>query len=167
MKHSGKTTLASLSANLLDYPFFDTDQLILPAISPLSVREYYKEYGQNAFIDMEAKVLSDAIALSEKAIISLGGGVCNNEKAISLMKENGKIVFLQRNEKENLEKVLKHGIPPFLDPNDVEGSFHRLYIERTEKYLGFADLVIEVGPYRDKKETAEFVIEKLKENGYV
>ena len=34
---------------------------------------------------------------------------------------------MRRKEKEMLPVILKHGIPAFLDPEDLEGSFHRLY----------------------------------------
>ena len=46
-------------------------------------------------------------------------------------------------------------------------SFHKLYMERDRKYLDMADLVLELGPYGDKEETAKRILEALKENGYV
>ena len=66
-----------------------------------------------------------------------------------------------------LPVILKHGIPAFLDKDNLESSFHEVYVKRDSIYTEEADLIIDMGPYRDKAETAEMVIEKLKENGYV
>ena len=67
-------------------------------------------------------------------ILSLGGGAADNRKLMDYLKENGRIIYLRRDEEDMLPVILKHGVPPFLDPDDIKGSFHRVYCERDRKY---------------------------------
>ena len=64
-----------------------------------------------------------------------------------------------------LPVILKHGVPAFLDPDDIEGSFHEVYERRDAMYRKVADLIIDLGPYGDKAEAAALIAGKLKENG--
>ena len=54
-----------------------------------------------------------------------------------------------------------------LDPDDPEGSFHRVYERRDSIYRSMADLIVDLGPYGDKERIADMLAEKLRENGYV
>lgn len=166
IKHSGKTTQARLVSERLSLPFSDADDLILKEINT-SIREFYKEYGKEAFMEKEYEAVSRYEKENDSFILSLGGGASDNTALMHLMKESGKIIYLKRNESEMLPVILKHGIPAFLDKDNLESSFHEVYVKRDSIYTEEADLIIDMGPYRDKAETAEMVIEKLKENGYV
>ncbi len=166
IKHSGKTTQARLVAGLLSMPYADSDDLILSDID-MTIREYYKAYGKSEFMKRELEAVSKYTESNDDFILSLGGGASDNTPLINLMKDNGRIIYLRREESEMLPVILKHGIPAFLDSNDLEGSFHRVYTERDRIYMENSDLAIDLGHYRDKAETAEYVLEKLKENGYV
>ena len=57
MKHSGKTTFAKRLAANKGLLWADSDDLILQKISPLTVREFYKEFGKEAFIIEERNLL--------------------------------------------------------------------------------------------------------------
>ncbi len=167
IKHSGKTTQARLAAALLSLPYSDSDELILSTIEEESVREFYKKHGKASFMEKEAEAVMKFTEEHPSFILSLGGGVADNTPLMDYMKKHGKIIYLQRKESEMLPVILKHGIPAFLDPNDLEGSFHKVYEERDSIYRNMADLSVDLGPYRDKAETAEELVRKLKENGYV
>lgn len=167
IKHSGKTTQARLAASLLSIPYADSDDLVLSLTGAESVREYFKEHGKDKFMEAEREALSAFLNNNDSFILSLGGGAADNAPLMQLMKKTGKIIYLKRNENEMLPVILKHGMPAFLDPEDVEGSFHKVYARRDAVYSEAADLVVDLGPYRDKEETARMLVEKLKENGYV
>lgn len=162
IKHSGKTTFARLLAEKYKRPFIDSDDLVLEIIKPYSVREYYQKYGKGHFMAMEEDAIKGFLNNNNGMFfLSLGGGACDNKGLMDLVKENGKLIYLVRDEKDMLEVILKHGRPAFLDPEDLEGSFHKLYIERDEKYRSYADLTIDMGPYRDRIETLEMLVKKL------
>ena len=50
MKHSGKTTFARGTAERFSLTWADADDLILERIAPLSVREFYRSEGKEAFM---------------------------------------------------------------------------------------------------------------------
>jgi len=170
LKHSGKTTFARLSAEALNIYWCDADDLILDRIKPLSVREYYKAEGAEAFKSVEYKAVKEKAEDLENAILSLGGGTADNALLMEYLKSKGKIIYLTRPEELLLEKILeKNGIPPFLDAQDVKGSFHTLFLRRDGIYTQYADLIIDLGPYGAKEETLKKVLNELSkeiENGW-
>lgn len=168
IKHSGKTTFARMTAQSLSLPDIDADDLVTPLLEGMTVREYYRTYGIDAFKKKEMEAVADYTEHAESAfVLSLGGGACDNALLMDYIKKNGKVIYLQREEKDMLPVILNHGIPAFLDANDLEGSFHKLYVRRDALYREYADLVLELGPYGSKPETAEMIMTKLKEAGYV
>lgn len=164
IKHSGKTTFARRSAERLCLPWADSDDLILSLISPLSVREYYKVYGKEQFANTELEAVEKYLETNSDTLLSLGGGVADNAELMDLIKKSGKLIYLSREEAVLLRRILlKSGVPAFLDPDDVEGSFHTLFERRDGIYRRYADLVIELGEYSDKEETENYIFSRLKE----
>lgn len=166
LKHSGKTTFASLIAKCFDIEFKDSDDLVLERIPTDSVRSFYKEFGKERFMEEEYLALDDFLSANVSAIVALGGGASDNAKLLELVKRKGKLIYLVRNEEDMLPVILKDGIPPFLDSSDVKSSFHELYARRDRIYRENADLTIDLGPYRDIDETLSMIIQKLQEAGY-
>lgn len=168
IKHSGKTTFAKMTAEALSLPVMDADDLVTPLLEGMTVREYYQTYGIDAFKKKETEAVATYTEQAESAfVLSLGGGACDNPLLMDYLKKNGKILYLRREEKDMLPVILNHGVPAFLDPNDLEGSFHKLYVRRDALYREQADLVLDLGPYGSKTETAARILEALKEAGYV
>ena len=162
IKHSGKTTFARLLANRLNVPSIDSDDLVLDVISPLTVRDYYKEFGKVSFQEKEIETVRAYIESQEKPfIMSMGGGAADNLGLIEVMKSNGLLIYLKRPECEMLPVILKHGLPAFLDPDDVEGSFRAMYERRNSIYEEIADKTVDMGSYRDRRETLKSLIEQL------
>lgn len=166
IKHSGKTLFASLTADSLSLPFFDTDALILDRIEEKTIREYYIKHGKDAFMEEERKAYERAFLLSSSSpfIISLGGGSSDNTPLMEEIKRNGDyVVYLKRDEKLILPRILKDGVPPFLDKDNIESSFHTLYERRDRIYKEYSSLIIDLGSYGDKKEKCNLIVSTLKE----
>jgi len=165
IKHSGKTSLGRLFAQKTGYRCIDNDDLILkdrPAFS--SIRELYKNEGKEAFMAQEAASLEAFLSLSpQNTIISLGGGACDNSRLISLAKASGTMIYLKVAEDILLKRILRGGVPPFLDPLNVKGSFSELYRSRDALYGKFSDIVIELPPYTDVNESATYLFSRLSE----
>lgn len=167
IKHSGKTTQARLVSTFLSLPIYDTDDLILENIEEKSVRDYYKKYGKDAFMAEEVKVYEELLEKEKRTfVLSLGGGASDNTALMDSVKKDGFIIYIRRPEDVLLKKILRGGIPPFLDENDIEGSFHSLYYRRDSVYSSYADMTISLGEYSDKRETALKIIDRLREEGY-
>ena len=169
IKHSGKTTFAKRISSRLSLPSFETDDLILLSLNGESVRDFYKREGKEAFMKKEVEAVSSFISSHHTSpfILSLGGGAADNDPLMSILHENGKIVYLKRNEKDMLGVILKHGVPAFLDKDDPARSFSILYERRNAIYEKQADLTIDLGPYGDKKATEDYIWSFLKEKNYV
>lgn len=163
MKHSGKTTFAKRFAAAKGLLWADSDDLILQNISPLSVREFYKQNGKEAFLIEERKAVEEFIKNNNNFVLSLGGGVCDNTPLMDLMKENGKLIYLTRDEELIFEKIKQKGLPPFLDSDNPRKIFHELFLRRDTIYRQYMDLEIALGPYRSKDETEKLVIDILEE----
>lgn len=167
IKHSGKTTFAKAIAERWNWKFVDSDDLISGRLNGTSIRDFYKNKGKNYFMALEREaVVSFVENENNPFILSLGGGVSDNTKLMEDLKNTGYIIYLERDEKDILPIILKDGIPPFLDDNNVEDSFHQLYIRRDSIYKEYADLTIFLGSYGDKKEIEDKIDSGLKENGY-
>lgn len=163
IKHSGKTSLGRLVAQKSGYRSMDNDELILkdrPEL--LSIRELYIREGKAAFMAQEVASLQAFLACNpENTIISLGGGACDNKSLIALTKASGTVVYLKVAQETLLKRILRGGVPPFLDPLDVKGSFSDLYRSRDALYGKFSDIVIELPPYTDVNESATYLFSRL------
>lgn len=165
IKHSGKTSLGRLVAQQYGYRFVDSDDLVLQDKNAYStIREFYRTEGKDAFMLQEVTSLQAYLDKGEQdVIISLGGGACDNAPLISLMKDTGTVIYLKVEEKILLSRILKGGVPPFLDPDNVEASFASLYTKRDALYRTFADIMVELLPYKDIRDTARYLYSVLSE----
>ncbi|HKL57926.1 MAG TPA: shikimate kinase [Sphaerochaeta sp.] len=165
IKHSGKTSLGTLVAKRMHYRCVDNDDLILldrPEFP--SIRQLYKAEGKEAFMAQEAASLKSFLAMNpEDTIISLGGGACDNGPLVSLIHASGVAVYLKVEQSILLKRILAGGVPPFLDPLNIEGSFAELYAHRDELYGKLSDIVIELSPYAGLNDTAHYLFSRLSE----
>ncbi len=157
--------MGRLVAERAGYRCIDNDELILrdrPELS--SIRELYKQEGKEAFMTQEAASMEAYLALNpENVIISLGGGACDNNRLIPLVKASGTVVYLKVGKEVLLKRILEGGVPPFLDPLAIEESFSELYVQRDALYGKISDIVIELPPYADINDTAELLFSRLSE----
>ena len=164
LKHSGKTTFAKMHAERHQMLFEDADYLIQRRIKPRTIREYYRKNGKDRFMELELDSVDDFLLSYDKPfVLSLGGGASDNTPLMERIRKEGRLVYLHRNESDMLEVILRDGIPPFLDEDDVEGSFHELYARRDSIYRKYADLIVELGPYMDIEETYKLLCKSLEE----
>ncbi|MGN0907907.1 MAG: shikimate kinase [Bullifex sp.] len=163
MKHSGKTTFARGTAMHFSLKWADADDLILERIAPLSVREYYRANGKDAFMAVERDAVRDFVSSNDGYVLSLGGGAADNREVMDMIKPHGRVIYLTRDEDLILERIMKKGLPPFIDPNDPKGSFHPIFVRRDAVYRSCMDLEIPLGPYGSKEETLDMIVRKLEE----
>jgi len=73
---SGKTRIGKRVAKSLDLPFVDTDARIVAAHGPIPA--IFEQYGEPRFREFERAEV--ARALTERAVVSLGGGAVLDER---------------------------------------------------------------------------------------
>ncbi len=168
IKHSGKSALGRFASQTIpNATFYDSDDLILERLTPpnTTLRQYYREAGQTAFMEKEYRAVKELIEQLKGGlvIISLGGGACDNGPLISLMQSVGQIIYLKVDAAPLYKRILKGGIPPFLNQDDPETSFHTLYRQRDAQYRKLSDYVLQLSDCRSVEENGQIVAKKLLE----
>ncbi|MFA5698215.1 MAG: shikimate kinase [Sphaerochaeta sp.] len=161
IKHSGKTTLGRLLAQRLHIAWVDLDEYIEEAIEE-NIRSFYQREGHTAFQALEVRYLQQILAeQSDECIISLGGGAADNEALMTLLKDSGTLIYLWVEESELLKRIIATGIPPFLDPANVEASFHELFQRRNSRYSKDCNHLIQLPFDQDPLTNVEAILEVL------
>lgn len=94
MPSSGKTTVGKIIAEKSGLGFVDTDELIV-AKEGRSIAEIFAKEGERYFRNRETEVIRE-IAKKQSLVIATGGGAVLKKENIELLKENGRIYFLDR-----------------------------------------------------------------------
>lgn len=173
IKHCGKSTQGKRIASALGLDFYDTDDLIFEQTG-MDARAIYKSQGKDAFMAAELKAceyLQELLsapneasqgqnaAAAKSAIIATGGGICQNEPAIAILKKLGTIVYLEVPEITAAGRIVREArflpdgtienLPAYIanknpaDQKEVRAIFHDFYEERTKKYRSLADITVQ------------------------
>src|SRR5690606_26622914 len=102
---SGKTTLGAKLASKLGYPFIDLDKTIEEQAG-MSIREYFQQYGENAFRELEKQVLQNT-EYPENAVIATGGGAPCFFDNMDWMNRNGVTIYLSMTPKALANRLEK------------------------------------------------------------
>ncbi len=162
VKHSGKTTAGELLAEQLNLPFFDIDHIIEKQTGK-TCRALYSSEGVRAFQKAETEACQFFLEASKnvidgkngiKAIVAVGGGICDNIAAIELLHDVAIFVYLEVPNHVAFERILEtskelNSIPAtFLsaDPKSEEEMrevFYEQYRKRSKEYNSIADITIQ------------------------
>lgn len=149
MPSSGKSSVGKSLALRLDKEFLDTDNEIVNAVGK-SVPEIFEQKGEEIFRRMEKDIVFEVSKLQGK-VISTGGGVVLKEENVKALKQNGYIIFLDR----DLEKLTGEGRPL----SSTKEKIKILYEQRIDKYKKYSDIRINSNVTID--EVCEDIISKL------
>jgi shikimate kinase/3-dehydroquinate synthase len=126
-----KTTLGRDVARVLSRPFVDVDEAIAAEHGP--VAELFASRGEAAFREIEARVVRDALARPDPAVIALGGGAV--ETPGLLPDERAIVVHLPVDVETAWERVRRSPRPLARD----EAEFRRRFELRAPLYAEVAD----------------------------
>ena len=186
IKHCGKSTQARLLSKKFDCPSFDTDELI-EKVSGQTPRQIYLAGGKQAFMQAEydacvelksiLQKLEGPLNSTVKAIVATGGGICDNDKAIELLKSlDSTLVFLNAFERTAADRIVREiqylpdgtmqNLPAYIsrknpkDESDVRDIFHEFYLERKRLYRNICIISVDMKPV-SKKKNLEFILQAL------
>ncbi len=161
MPGCGKTTLSLELRKMLGYKAIDSDRYIKKT-SGMTVDELF-EIGEDFFRIEETKALVDIMSKYDRTVVATGGGVveraCNKE----VLKQNGFVIFINRNLNE-IRKVLTSKNRPLLR-NNKDKVLNSLYERRIDKYRDFCDMEVKVD--KGLFLTASFIKDELRRMGIV
>ena len=133
MPGCGKTATARAIAKKSGKQHVDTDELIKNRFGKSS-GDLIVEKGEQAFRDIESEIVKE-IATLQNMVISTGGGAILREENLNLLRQNGKIYFLDR----PLEQIK---ISPRRPLSKDKNALEKLYKERYDIYKNSADVII-------------------------
>ena len=134
MPSCGKTTVGTIVAEKLNREFYDSD-ILIEATEKTTISEIFKNRGEEYFRNKETEAIF-TLSKNNSSVISTGGGVILNKKNIDLLKENGKVFFLDR----PLEKLITTSDRPLSSNRE---ALEKRYNERYKLYREYADVVID------------------------
>ncbi len=151
LKGCGKTSLGKSVASSLKLRYIDTDALIEDEYNKqketkYTFREIYKLIGEDAFRDFEAEAFRSLYG-SDNTLVSCGGSLPLNEK-ISLKEgfQDAKIIYIYVRPEALKSRILQGGVPAFFDPEDIDGSFNKMWEERDGTYRTICDDIFDNSP---------------------
>lgn len=165
MKHCGKSTLGTALATRWGVPFYDVDHRIeeryrIESGESLTVREIFNRFGEDRFGELEAAAVRELHrqlnTSRQSAVVAVGGRTALNERVGSLLNEIGTVVYLEVSPEEMFARVLRGGLPSFINQEDPVMSFLELYKERVPHYQRRADMTVNLDGL-----TVEAALEKL------
>lgn len=114
----------------------DFDELI-ESKEGASINEIFSSKGEEYFRELENKMLSEHSS-SKNTVFATGAGMVENQKNITSMKQNGKVVWLYSSLEVCLERLEQSNNRPLLKMPHPEV----LYASRFDNYFKASDLII-------------------------
>lgn len=138
---SGKSTLGKQLAEILGLPFVDLDEEIQKDQAQ-SIKQIMDK-GEPHFRTVEHQVLLRVLNQHPGYVMACGGGTPCYYDHMTLLKNEGKTIFLDIPILELVKRIEANDVErPLLDPSDLANSLESLLIKRKEIYLQ-ADLMIQ------------------------
>ncbi len=132
MPGSGKTTIGTQLSSITGKPFVDADAYLEETYGR-RITDILTQDGESVFRQMETQVLSE-LGKQSGIILATGGGCVTREENYSLLHQNGKIFFIQR----DLQHLATDG-----RPLSQTTSLQAMYAVRKPLYEKFADYWVE------------------------
>jgi shikimate kinase len=154
---TGKSAVGKILAEKLSYTLIDLDSLIEKE-QKMSITEIFSKYGEAAFRDIEAELISRLSDL-EKVVISTGGGAVLRKSNIENLRKNGVIICLTAKAETIISRVENSDERPLLKVDNPLQKIRELLIIR-EPYYKNADISIQTDG-KNPEEIAAEILENL------
>ncbi|MGO8697484.1 MAG: shikimate kinase [Limisphaerales bacterium] len=151
---TGKSSVARLACEYLQFDFLDTDELI-ESQTGKSIGDIFAQNGEEAFRGLERNIVQD-LALRRNTVIATGGGLIVNPDNLASLKTHALVVCLWASPEIIWERVRSQTHRPLLQTPDPIGRIHQLLEERKPAYHQ-ADAMI-LTDHRPPKEVVQQVL---------
>lgn len=120
----GKTTIGKMISKRLKMSFFDMDDCLEKKYGPIPA---LFEKGEAYFRDLESEMVRELSKL-DNSIISTGGGVIKRPENMTILKENGIVLFLDRPIHQIMNDIDTSKRPLLKDgPDKLLAIYHERY----------------------------------------
>ena len=147
---SGKTTLGAAVALKFGLDFYDMDAEIEKE-SAKSISEIFAESGEDYFRDLEEAEALRAADL-KKTVVSTGGGIVLRENNMSILRESGLVIFIDRPPELIVGEICNDNRPLL---NADAGHIYKMNEVRRRLYIDYSHAIL------INDATADEALEKL------
>ena len=154
---AGKTTIGKLLAKKLKKTFYDTDHEIEKKLG-VKVSVIFELEGEEGFRKRETQMI-DELTSKKDIILATGGGAVLSEENRRLLKERGKVIYLNAKPQHLAKRMAFDKDRPLLQKGNMLDTLNNLYQERHPLYLGVSSFVVDTG--QQKTQTIINKIEAL------
>jgi shikimate kinase len=154
---AGKTTIGKLLAKKLKKTFYDTDHEIEKKLG-VKVSVIFELEGEEGFRKRETQMI-DELTSKKDIILATGGGAVLSEANRRLLKERGKVIYLNAKPQHLAKRMAFDKDRPLLQQGNILDTLNNLYQERHPLYLGVSSFVVDTG--QQKTQTIINKIEAL------
>lgn len=128
----GKTSVGRAAAELLDFEFVDTDELI-EARNGKRIAQIFEQEGEAAFRKLEEQIVRE-LADSRRLIIATGGGLPTHQPNLDSLKQHALVVCLWASPEKIYERVKSQSHRPLLNVPDPPARIRELLEQRMPFY---------------------------------
>ncbi|MGD6803918.1 shikimate kinase [Rossellomorea aquimaris] len=136
---SGKSTIGRELAKELNSDCLDSDQLIEEKYK-MTIGEIFARYGENRFREMETEILKE-LQGGKWSIVMTGGGMAERKANRDLMKNKGKVIWLNCSFEETVRRIAGDNTRPLVKEKGMDG-LKALYEKRVPIYQASSDFEI-------------------------
>ncbi|MGB3266181.1 MAG: shikimate kinase [Microcoleus sp.] len=158
MMGAGKTTVGRILARELKYRFFDTDELIV-RVANQSIAEIFDREGEEAFRELETKVLNELSAY-QNSVVATGGGIVARSTNWGYL-HYGIVVWLDVPVDQLCDRLRSDSTRPLLREGDLKSKLQSLFNER-KRFYAQADVRVCTSGGERPQEVARRAIEEIK-----
>lgn len=162
---SGKTTVGRLLSRKTGLVFEDLDAL-LEERAGMSIPEIFEKETEKGFRDRETALIADLVREGAAGrVYSCGGGAPCREENRRLLKEMGRVIWLDVRAETVIERLAGDRNRPLLQRPDREEAISRMLADRRGAYESAADLVV-CADGKTPGAIAREIVKSLEDNHY-
>ena len=161
---SGKSTVGFRLSYKLKKCLIDTDKLIEER-EKMCISEMFAAKGESYFRQKETECLNSLFHELGSRVISLGGGTPMREENREIIKQLGKVIYLQASPDTIYQRVKHDTSRPLLQCENPKGRIEALLAERNPIYEGVADIIIHVDG-KEMKDVVQEIVEAVQDEDF-
>ena len=150
---TGKSAVSRMLSKKLDWQLIDTDSMI-EKDTGMKISDIFEKKGESHFRNLETKAVQ-LVSLSDKAVISCGGGVVLREENMKALETGGFVVCLTASPETIYNRIKSNKDRPLLNVADPTAQIKEL-LDARQKFYDRCHLLIDTSVL-----TIEQIVEKI------
>jgi len=142
MPGCGKSTIGRQLARARQLPFVDADHAIEERLG-CSIRTYFEHEGEEAFRDVEQRVLAELLAEPVVRVLATGGGAVLRPANREALHRRSTVVYLRAQPDDLARRLARDTQRPLLQVADPRQRLRDLYAQRDPLYRETAHVCID------------------------